>query len=292
MWKTRRILPVIAVMAAIISLGFRVFQLLVAVDYTDMGFFYADAGFIATWGMYLILLITAVLLIIVSIIDKRSGNEAYTRPAASLTPKQTGFLGAAFLLGACLRLYRLIFNFSFNFKSFELGFVGEALMFVLFTLIGFLILGSRKLKPVVGYLHIVICISCTLNAAALFMQDTIITRVSDELLLLLSYVGSVLFFLALGRFISGTESKLTRFKLFIFGGLTAALSFCASLAGYIALIVDADYIGKHMAMHPLSETGTGLIALVAIFAVYGKDSLPIEIEPESIEIEDGFELHP
>ncbi|MCH5200764.1 MAG: hypothetical protein J1F60_07360 [Oscillospiraceae bacterium] len=288
MQKTLKILPVCAAAVAVIAVIFRVFQLIVVVDYTEMGFFDADAGFFATWGLYLILLIGAVIFIAAAILDKRSGSAAYDRPAASLSPKQTAILGVAFLLGACLRLYNLVFDF----KESVLGFVGEALIFVLFTLIGFLILGSRRLKPVVGYLHIVICISCTMNAAALFMQDTIIIRVSDELLLLLSYICSVLFFLALGRFISGIESKLTRFKLLILGGLTAALSLCASLAGYIALIVDAEYIEPHMAMHPISETGTGIIALAVIMILYGRSSLPVEEGPERTEGYEGNELHP
>lgn len=290
MQKKISILPAAAVVVAVIALIFRVFQILVVVDYSEMGFFDAAAGFLPAGGLYLILCVGAVLFIIGAVIDKKSGNDAFTRTVLSLTPKQTAVLGLTFLVGACLRLYSLIFSF----KGFVLSFVGEALMFVLFTAIGFIILGSRRLKPVVGYLHMVICVSCTLNAASLFMQDTIIIRVSDELLLLLSYVGSVLFFLALGRFIAGMESKLTRFKLLIIGALTAVLSLCASLAGYIALAVDSDYVGPHMAMHPLSETGTAVIALAVIMIIYSKNSLsePEEEEPETEEVDEGNELVP
>ena len=290
MQKKLSILPAAALVAAVIALILRVFQILVVVDYSEMGFYDASAGFLAAGGLYLLLFIAAVMFIAAAIIDKRSGNEAYTRPAVSLTPKQTAQLGMAYLVGACLRLYRLVFSFD----GFGLSFVGEALIFVLFTAIGFIILGSRKLKPFVGYLHIVICISCTMNAASLFMQDTIIIRVSDELLLLLSYVASVLFFLALGRFIAGMESRLTRYKLLIFGSITVMLSLCSSVAGYIALAIDSDYVSPHMAMHPLSETGTAVIAIVAISTLYSKKSLPVLVEevPESYENDEGNELVP
>lgn len=276
MQKRSYMLPVTVIIAALIALAFRVFQILVAVDYYEMGFFSAEAGFLPTMGLYLFLGFAAIILIIGIAVDKKVGSHAFTRPAASLTPKQTAFLGTAFLIGACLRFYELVFRFN----GFGLAFIGEALMFVLFTAIGFIILGSRKLKPVVGYLHIVICVSCTLKAASLFMQDTIIIRVSDELLLLLAYVGSVLFFLALGRFIAGNESKLTRHKLFLFGGCTAVLALCASLAGYIALAVDPDYVKPHMAMHPLSETGTAIIAIAVILIMYSKKIAAVEEEPE------------
>ena len=285
MEKKIQILPAAAVVVAVIALILRVFQILVVVDYKEMGFFDADAGFLAAGGLYLLLFIGTVVFIVSAIFDKKGGSDAFTRKALSLTPRQTAILGMSFLVGACLRLYQLIFGFN----GFGLSFVGEALMFVLFTAIGFIILGSRKLKPVVGYLHIVICVSCTLNAASLFMQDTIIIRVSDELLLLLSYVGSVLFFLALGRFIAGTESRLTRYKLLVIGGITAALSLCASLAGYIALAIDPEYVGPHMAMHPLSETGTAVIALALIMIIYSKNSLPDEEpeEPEEVKINES-----
>lgn len=287
MQKKLYILPLVAAIASGITLVFRVFQLLVVVDYGEMGFFNAAAGFFPTGGLYLLLILALALLIFGAVLDQKQGSNAFTRPAASLDSKQTSVLGFAFLVGGCLRLYELVFNFN----GFGLAFVGEALIFVLFTAIGFMILSSRRLKPVVGYLHMVICISYTLKAAALFMQDTIIVRVSDELLLLLSYVGSVLFFLALGRFISGNESKFTRYKLLIFGGITAVLSVCASLAGYVALIVDPAYISQHMTMHPLPETGTAAIALAAVWVIYGKSTAPAEDE-EQEDLNEGNEITP
>ena len=274
MQTKKYILPAVTAIAGVIALILRVFQLLVAVDYSEMGFFDADAGFFLTNGLYILLFIALIALTVGAIVDKRQESTAFFRPSASLTSKQTAILGFAFLVGACLRLYELVFRFN----GFSLGFIGEALIFVIFTAIGFIVLGSRRLRPSVGYLHIVICVSYTLKAASLFMQDTIIIRVSDELLLLLSYVCAVLFFLALGRFIASNESKLTRYKMLIFGGLTAAFSLCSSLAGYIALLIDSKYIGEHMAMHPLSETGTAVIAVTVIILMYNKNFLPAVVD--------------
>ena len=274
MEKKRYILPVVTAIAGVLALILRVFQLLVVVDYSEMGFFDSSAGFFSANGLYLLLFIVLIALTVGAIIDKRRQSTAFSRPSASLTSKQTAILGFAFLAGACLRLYELVFRFN----GFGLSFIGEALIFVVFTAIGFIVLGSRRLRPSVGYLHIVICISYTLKAASLFMQDTIIIRVSDELLLLLSYVCSVLFFLALGRFIASNESKLTRYKLLIFGGLTAVFSICSSLAGYVALLIDLEYIGKHMAMHPLSETGSAVVAVTLIILMYNKNFLPAVVD--------------
>ncbi len=277
MKKDFKAVPVIAVIAMAVALIFRVFQLLVVVEHDMIGFYSSEAGFFAGDGFYLVLIIFAAALIAGAIYDGKKGNIAYTRTAASLTSKQTAILGAAFLAGACLKFYDLVFGF----KGIGLDFFGEALIFAVFAFIGFLILSRKELKPVVGYLQIVICISYTLKAAALFMQDTVIVRVSDELLLLLAYVFAVLFFLALGRFISGIETKLTRYKLMVCGCCAAVLGVTASLAGYIALAIDPVYMGGHMDMHPLSETGIALIAACVVFILYSKDALPEKTTDEN-----------
>ncbi len=115
------------------------------------------------------------------------------------------------------------------------------------------------------------------------MGDTIITRVSDELLLLLSYVSAVFFFLSLGRYFSDNESKDTRKKLLFFASVSACLSACASLAGYIALIIDGAYMKEHMEQHPVSEIGIIIIAFTVIFTLYGKKTTLLETDNENDE---------
>lgn len=270
MKKDIKLLPVITIVSMAVFFIFRVFQLLVVVEHDMIGFFDSNAGFFAGNGIYVLMVIAAAALIFGAIYDQKKGSAASSRTASSLTPKQTAILGAAFLAGACLKFYDLVFGF----KGIGLDFFGEVLIFAVFACIGFLILSRRTLKPVVGYLQIIICISYTLKAAALFMKDTIIVRVSDELILLMTYVFAVLFFLALGRVISDNRSKFTGYKLIICGGCAAILGVTASLAGYAALALDPVYMGEHMEMHPLSETGIAIITLATILIFYSKDALP------------------
>ena len=100
----------------------------------------------------------------------------------------------------------------FSFKGFGIDFFGEAVIFAVFAAIGFILLGSKKIKPFVGYLMLLISISYTLKSASLFMGDTIITRVSDELLLLLSYVSAVF----LGQVFFGQRKQGYPQKAFVF----------------------------------------------------------------------------
>ena len=266
MTKKSNIALIASIVFALAAVAFRSFQLLVTVDYGEMGFFSTDAGFFASNGLYALLAVAAAVLILGAILDKKKEAPAFTRGADTLTPKQTMALGIVFLLGACLRLYDIIFNF----KGISVGFFGEALIFAVFAAIGFMIISKVQLKPSTGYFMLVIAVSYTLKAADLFMGDTVIVRVSDELILLLSYVASVLLFLSLGRFISANETKFTRLKLVIFGGAAAILSACASLSGYIALIIDSAYMKNHMATHPVSQIGTAAIAFTVLAVIYGK----------------------
>lgn len=277
MEKTTKLLPIASVCAAVIAVIFRVFQILVAVDYNEMGFFDPNAGFFATWGFYVFLIIAAAAFIFTAIKDNKNMNTAFLCDKNTLTPKQTAILGISFLIGACLKFYMLVFKF----KGIGLDFLGEGVIFLVFAAIGFVLLGSRKIKSGIGYLMLVISISYTLKAAALFMQDTIITRVSDELILLLSYVSAVFFFLSLGRFISSNEGKGTRHKLLIFAAVSACLSSCASLAGCIAYLIDGDYMKEHMDIHPVSEIGVIILAFAVLFVLYGKKA-----EPETDKNED------
>lgn len=267
MTKTKKsnIALIVSAVFTVIAAAFRCFQLLVTVDYDEMGFFSADAGFFSTNGFYVLLAIAAAALILGAMLDKKNGSAAFAYGADTLTPKQTMALGIVFIIGACLRLYDIIFNFN----GLSLGLLGEALIFAIFAAIGFMVLSKVSVKPSTGYLMLLIAVSYTLKAADLFMKDTVIVRVSDELILLLSYVASVLLFLALGRFIFSNETKFTRLKLVFFGGATAILASCASLSGYIALMVDGEYMKDHMAVHPVSQIGTAAIAFTVLAVIYG-----------------------
>lgn len=266
MEKSTKLLPIISLCAAVIAVIFRSFQILVTVDYNEMGFFSTDAGFFSTYGFYLFLAVAAVVFIAAVFIDSKKVKSAFLSGRDALTPKQTAAMGVSFLIAACFKFYMVVFSF----KGFGMDFIGEGIIFIVFAAIGFILLGSRKVKAVTGYLMLLISVSYTLKAAALFMGDTVITRVSGELVLLLSYVSAVFFFLALGRYFSGNESKNSRHKLLIFAACSACLSACASLSGHIALLIDGNYMKDHMEQHPLSEIGVIITAFAVIFILYGE----------------------
>ncbi len=288
MKKKVNIIPITVFAAAFIAVIFRVFQLLVAVDYSEMGFFDFNAGFFACYGLYIVFALTAVILAAGVFWDRKKMCGAFICNARSLTSGQTAALGVSFLLVACLKLY----DIAFGFAGFSLDFAGEAVIFAAFACIGFMLLSRKYVRPSAGYMQLLIAVSFTVKAAALFMQDTIIVRVSDELILLLSYISSALFFLALGRFLSDNETKRSRGKLLVCGGIAAVLSCAASLAGLIALIIDYKYMADHTAMHPLSQIGAALIVFTVIVILYGKNkSCTKRLEEPENQSEDENKSH-
>lgn len=266
MTKRLKTVPVAAALFTLIAAVFRIFQILVVIDYNEMGFFDPKTGFFACYGIYLIFVLAAAALIVGVIFDNRNMHDAYLADARSLTPKQTGALGVAFLAAGFLSLCGIIFGF----KGFSLNLAVDAVMLVMYVIIGFLMLGRKTVPSSTGYLHLIISIGFTVKSAALFMQDTVIVKVSDELILLLSYVVSVVFFLPLGRFLSENETKRTRGRLFVCGGMAAVLSVCASASGLIAYLIDSKYMEGRMDTHPISQLGVSLIAFTVIFILYSR----------------------
>ncbi|MCM1299709.1 MAG: hypothetical protein NC228_09125 [[Eubacterium] siraeum] len=280
--RASRLFPMAVLAASAVAAIFRIAQLLAVVDYDTMGFFDSAAPFGLTWGIYVFFGIAAIVFIAGILLDKKMGADSYSCKAAEISPKYTLRMGIAFGVGFCLQFIQM---FAGSDRT-GLAFIGEAVTMAAYLAAAFMLLARKGIKPSVGYIQLIISISYTIKSAALFMQDTIIVRVSDELILLLSYVASVLFFLALGRFISGNETKNTRIKLMFTAGATAVLSLCASFSGWFAYLVDLKYFADKMNNHPLPEMAAAAIALAVIFALYGEKK-ELDSEQEDTRQPDG-----
>ncbi len=271
-FKSGRFFPLTVVIACFSALILRTAQLLTVVDYETMGFFAEGTPFLAAGGIYLFFVIFALLFIGGIILDKKCGADGYTCKAEDISPKYTLLMGIAFGVGFALQFVQVFADF----EKFTLGNWGEMVIMAAYLITAFIFFANKGIKRSAGYVQLIISVSFTVKAASLFMQDTIIVRVSDELILLLSYVSSVMFFLAIGRFITGNENKHTREKLLFFGGAAAVLSVAASVAGGLAFLIDPQYMGEHMANHPISEVSTAFVAISVILALYGKKKEPNE----------------
>lgn len=264
--------------AAVLVLVCRVWQLVTCVDY-DTGFFSDGSGF---WGMslYILLGVAALGLILAIIFDKKKSSSAFSKLACDLSPKQTAGLGFVFLAAAACFFYDIFRGFE---GKIDLGLIGNGIMCAVLLAVAFILLGNKSVKPAAGYIMILPAVGYTIKSAALFISDTVVVRESAKLLVLLSYIAAVLFYLAFGRFLSANETKSTRAKVIFFAGAAFLLNVASVAAAIVTIIAGPSPINAEVTVTAYSELGTCAAALAAFICLYMKNAPRVAAEAPSVE---------
>lgn len=265
------------VAAAVVVLVVRILQVIFAVD-PNNGFFRSDSSFMA-YLLYVLLILMAVGLVFLTIRDKKKSRQPFTVQAEEFLPKQTAVLGVLFLVGAICCFVQLVLDF----KKPDLNFIGNVLVFLTYLAIAFLLLGNKRVKAANGYIALILAISYTLKAGALFMTDTVIIRISDELLTLLAYIFAVMFFVSTGRFFAKSESRSSRYKLIFFAAGTALLTVASTGVKYPLTLLGVDSSSFHINGPSLSEIGLLVVAVGMLAVLY------LPVKNSSKPVSDGAE---
>ena len=254
---------------AVLALVCRIWQLVTCIDF-ETGFFAEDSGF---WGLslYILLGMTAVIVALLCFADKKLGSDAFRKNAPELSSKQTAALGAAFLVWGCAICYDIVNEFSGKIGVSDLV---SALMCLTVIAIAFILLSSRTVRPLSGYIMLVPAVGYTVKAAALFISDTVVVRESEKLLALLSYLAAVLFFLSLGRFLSNNETKLSRVKLVFFSSAAFLLNVAGVFSSLSAKLVGPSPINEQIPTPSVSELGTCIVAAAVLICLYARIRKP------------------
>lgn len=251
-------------MAAVMLIT-RIWQLSTAIDY-DTGFFMEESGFLAQL-LYVLLVIQLVAVIVLIIFDSKRNNIAITGNAQSLTPNQVLVLGFALLAGAICCFLQLTFDFT----KIDLTFIGNVLVFLTYLVAAFLLLSRKKVREATGFVIIALPVSYTLKAGALFMSDTVIVRVSEELLPLLTYIAAVMFYLCLGRYLSGSEAPHSRHKLIFFTSAAFVLSTVSVAVKYPMYLIGNPEAVAQMKAPAISELGVWAVSLTVLIVLFQKN---------------------
>ena len=272
---------VIAGISAVL-LPVRIWQLSACIDY-ETGFFTSASGFGAHL-LYILLGVQLVLTILLIIRDSKLANTAITCKSGDFSPNQVLLLGIFMLAGSIFCFVQLVLDFS----RIDLNFIGNVLVFLAYLITAFLLLGNKKIKPAAGIAVIILPISYTVKAGALFMKDTVIVRISDELLLMLSYVAAVMLFLAVGRFLSDSEGRHSRHKLIFFAAAAFALSTVSTAVKYPMYLVGNPEATAQMTPPSLSELGVWAVSLGILVLLYqNKQTGAVQAEASAGEEADG-----
>lgn len=271
----------VAVSAAIIAVIIRVYQLATAIDFTT-GFYYGDSG-ITKYILYILFAVAIVAAVLGCIFDKKKGLNLFTKSADDFSPSQTLALGLAVLFGAVMSILEVVMSFD---GKITLGIIGGTAVGIIYLIIAFLILSNKRIKRTSGFLMAFIAISYTVKSAGLFISDTVVTRVSEELLMLLTYIAAVFFFLACGRFFSRNEAKFSRPKLVFCTVALVVLSAASTLSKLVIYIIGPAEVAEQMSAVSLAEIGSFAVSLVVLVTLCSKKFKAIEevsVEAEKTE---------
>lgn len=201
--------------AAVGGIFLHFLQLMQIID-TESGFFTEDT--LLSFSVYLLVIIAFVLFLVLSFLDKRKKTAFYTRNPGRFTPSQVIMLGFFSLLCSASELL------TFSSGESVSGIILVLISAVLYSVIGFFTLSSRRIFPAVGFLLLLLGAVFTVRAAVVFMDHLLIMHLPRQLMLMLGYVSVALFYLCAGRALARIQTKNTRFKMNVFG-LTASLFF-------------------------------------------------------------------
>lgn len=232
--KNSRLAFVFAGCAAVVAVILRFFQYASVIDF-ETGFFTEGSG-IAGNIIYILFALAFVLGIVGAAADCRRKSTAFTKSADMLSSSSTLLVGAAYVIGG------IFFAVSAYTALPQLGFqlISMATLALALLVIGFLLLSSKKIPPVAGYLQLVPTITLTCHAAVYFTSDLVIKRMSDQLVGMLADIVMVLLCLAFGRYLTGNEARLTRGKLIVYAVVEIVLSASITLGKLLFMLFGGD----------------------------------------------------
>ncbi len=230
MKKNSKLTLLILALGVVLSTAARVF---VISAHTDMntGFLYHGDELLCNLLYYGVIVIASAAAVFTARLDENSGIKE--RSAADISGAGTALIGFLTIFAGVFAVYEGITeidaitpNKFLMFADFIFGAVQVALAFV--TLV------KKKFTPGVGYSYSLIGVYCICRGIYCFMNRMAITTVPEYLIECMSLIGMAVFFVLLGRFLSGNETPRTRKALSFWGVLTASLTLSNAFGVMIA----------------------------------------------------------
>ncbi len=255
---------------ALICIGLRIYAHIGLIDHVT-GFYYPEASFSGAM-FYVITAAYAVCFLARAITEKLRKLPPYVRKYSQFTKRQCWVMGIFFLISGASMFYEI---FNIIGKGNSLAAAGYAVASAAYLFIGFQLLGSGQVKKSSGYTMLIISVYFTISAASLFMNNLVIIRVSEYLILLLSYVAAALFFLALGRFFSDNDSKNSRVKIIFFGFTSSLLMLTATVPRFAVIFFGPAEISGAIETPPVSALVNAFLIPAVLLCMYGKPASDI-----------------
>ena len=237
----------LAVLAAgvVLSLAARIF---VITAHTDMktGFLYHGDELLCNVLYYGIIVIAAVTAIFTSKYDEKNSafGECTAKSITGAKAAVIGFLTLGTGLFAAYEGYTEIHAITRNMFLVIVDFLfGAALIAIAFAT-----LYKKEFTPGLGYSFSFIGVYCVCRGIYCFMSRMAIVTVPEYLIECLCLIVMAVFFVLLGRFLSGNETKRTRKAMCFWGVGTSALTLSSAFGTIIARIAAPEAVRSRIVM--------------------------------------------
>lgn len=238
MRKNAKITLAVLTAGTILSLAVRIY---VIVAHTDMttGFLYHGEELLCNILYYGIILAAAVAAVFTARADEKNGIGEQT--AADIGSTGVTIIGFLTMFAGLFAAYEGIKEIKAITPTkflIAVDFIFAAVMIA----IAFVTLYKKQFTPGLGYSYSLIGAYCICRGIYCFMSRMAIVTVPEYLIECLSLIGMSVFFVLLGRFLSGNETKHTRKAICFWGVGTAAITLSSALGTLIASAIAPEEI--------------------------------------------------
>ncbi len=170
--------------------------------------------------IYIVLAVFGIGFIALTIIGKKKGWTAVTVSSDGMGEKATLISGISYLVAALVMAFSVVNTGIGGFKG-----IAAAGLLLCFGVIGFCLVKNSIPPALAGFLNLYPALYFFMLSTEHFVTDLTIKNRSDSLILLFIYVLATLFFASAARFYARVETKFSRTREIILGGLAFILSF-------------------------------------------------------------------
>lgn len=238
MKKNGRITLAVLAAGVILSMMVRIY---VIVAHTDMltGFLYHGEELLCN-GLYYGIVLAAM---IAAVFTARADDKrcAAPRTAGDINGARAAVLGFLTLLMGLFAAYEGIAEIrAITPTAFLI--ISDLFFSAVLMVIAFVTLYKKRFTPGLGYSYSLIGAYCVCRGIYCFMNRMVILTVPEYFIECLSLIGMSIFFVLLGRFLSGNETKLTRISLCFWGVGSASLVLSSAFGTLISSFAAPEEI--------------------------------------------------
>ena len=219
--------------AAVILTVLRIFQLMNGTEYPSN--LYAAGGDMLNTAYNVLLILSAAVISVLAFFDSKN---ARAKKAEELSVKSCNAVGVIMILGGAALILPAVNDFSAG--TVDLFTFCSLACCAAYVIGGMSIMMNSKIVPAHCVSAIFIIANYLLTAVKFYLDNPIITGMPQKLMLMLFYILTTLFWINMGRFISGGEKRFTRTALIASGYFSGACSAAYLISCFTLSVVDGE----------------------------------------------------